>query len=172
MQHNERNKVAATEEEKQYVTFVIGDETYGVPVLQVQSINEMSKITQVPNTVKYMKGMINLRGAVIPVLDMRLKFNMPEREYDSFNVIIIVEVKGRLIGMIVDSVSDVVSIPISSIQETPQFTSKIDTDFIEGIGHNDGNLIIILDVNKILTVREIEMIDNSSTAKGTVNDKE
>lgn len=147
------------EDLKQYVTFVIGEETYGVEVLRVQEIIGMTQITHVPNTMEFMKGVINLRGSVVPVIDMRIKFHMEEREFDSFTVILIVEVKARLIGMIVDSVSDVVTIPVMNIQETPHFTSKIETDFIEGIGRLDDQLIIILEVNRILTSEELDQIE-------------
>ncbi len=106
-----------------------------------------------------MEGVINLRGTVVPVVDMRKKFKMETRQYDAYTVIIIVEVKERLIGMIVDSVSDVVTIPISSIQSTPHFTVKIQTEFIDGIGQIDNNLIIILNVELILTEEDIENVD-------------
>lgn len=146
---------------QQYVTFLIGGETYGVEVLQVQEIIGMTPITFVPNAMNFMKGVINLRGTVVPVIDMRLKLNLDERQYDVSTVIIVVEVKERMIGIIVDSVSDVVSLPVNSIQDTPHFTSKIETDFVKGIGQLDENLVIILDVGRILTNAEIKSINTS-----------
>jgi purine-binding chemotaxis protein CheW len=151
------------EDIRQHVTFYIGDEVYGVEVLKVQEIIGMTRITHVPNTMLYMKGVINLRGSVVPVVDMRLKFSMKEREYDAFTVIIIVEVLERMIGMIVDSVSDVASIPVRSIQDTPHFSSKIETDFIKGIGQVEEKLIIILDVDRILTSADIRDFDKKQT---------
>ncbi len=151
-------------EDNQFVTFLINDETYGVEVLRVKEIVGMTDITPVPNTLHFMKGVINLRGAVVPVVDMRLKFGMNEKEYNSFTVIIIVEVVNRYIGMIVDSVSDVVNIPITSIQETPHFSAKIETDFIKGIGQLEEALVIILDVDKILTTEELHSINNDDKA--------
>jgi purine-binding chemotaxis protein CheW len=147
-------------EDEQYVTFFISNELYGVPVLKVQEIIGMTKITAMPNTLPFMKGVIDLRGAVVPVIDMRVKFAMEEVEYTNFTVIIIVEVKDRLVGMIVDSVSDVLSIPVKSIQDTPSFSAKINTEFMQGIGQKEDTLIIILDVDKILTPDEFEMINN------------
>ena len=147
---------------QQYVTFLIGGETYGVEVLQVQEIIGMTPITFVPNAMNFMKGVINLRGTVVPVIDMRLKLNLDERQYDVSTVIIVVEVKERMIGIIVDSVSDVVSLPVNSIQDTPHFTSKIETDFVKGIGQIDENLVIILDVSRILTTAEIKSINTSA----------
>lgn len=147
-------------DENQFVTFLINQESYGVEVLKVKEILGMTDITPVPNSLVFMKGVINLRGEVVPVVDMRLKFEMPVKEYDTFTVIIIVEVKKRLIGMIVDAVSDVASIPIESIQHTPHFTSKIETDFISGIGQMGDHLIIILDVDRILTTDEFNRIES------------
>ncbi len=146
-------------EDQQFVTFLIGEETYGVEVLKVQEIIGMTDITHVPNTVSFMKGVINLRGSVVPVVDMRKKFKMEDQDYDATTVIIIVEVMDRLIGMIVDSVSDVINIEVSNIQSTPHFTAKIETDFVKGIGQVNNNLIIVLDVDKILSEDEISSID-------------
>lgn len=157
-----QKKIAGNSDENQFVTFSIGEETYGVEVLRVQEIIGMTQITHVPNAVSFMKGVINLRGAVVPVVDMRIKFGMSERGYDSFTVIIIVEVKGRLVGMIVDTVSDVANIPIESIQDTPHFTAKIETDFIKGIGQLENRLVIILDVERIMTADEIRSLDMKS----------
>ncbi len=159
----DRNEERA-EEENQFVTFVIGEETYGVEVLRVHEIIGMTQITHVPNAMTFMKGVINLRGSVVPVVDMRIKFTMSVREYDSFTVIIIVEVRGRMIGMIVDSVSDVVSIPVKSIQDTPHFSTKIETDFIMGIGQIEEKLVIILDVDRIMSSEEMAALDRERTA--------
>lgn len=143
---------------EQFVTFIIGNETYGIEVLKVQEIIGMTHITHVPNTLSFMKGVINLRGSVVPVIDMRKKIGMEEIEYNSFTVIIITEVKGKLIGMIVDSVQDVVTIPVQKIQDTMRFTSHVSTDYIKGIGQIDDNLVIILDVDKLLTSEELAHI--------------
>jgi len=148
----------------QYVTFIIGEETYGVEVLKVHEIIGMTKITCIPNTMHFMKGMINLREFVVPVVDMRLKFGMQEKEYDNNTVILIVELKDKLVGMIVDSVSEVIELPIKSIQETPQFSTSIETNYIEGIGKREEELIIILDVDRILSSEELDEISQKETA--------
>lgn len=164
-----RKEEVIVKEEHQHVTFLIGNETYGVGVEKVKEIIGMTDITHVPNTAYFMEGVINLRGSVVPVVDMRKKFNMQVRAYDSFTVIIIVEVKDRLIGMIVDSVSDVVNIPVSTIQSTPHFTAEIKTDFIKGIGQINDTLIIILDIDLILSEEEIKSIETEDFKN---NDKE
>ena len=143
-------EINKSEEVKQYVTFLVGDETYGVSVMKVQSINEMVEITHVPKALSYIKGVINLRGTVIPVIDMRKKFNLPPKEYDSFTVILIVEVKGRLIGMIVDAVSDVVDFAVSEIKTNINYSARVDTSSIEGVGMSDDSLIMLLDVDTFL----------------------
>lgn len=149
---NRENEAHSGEDLQQYVTFLVGGETYGVSVQKVQSINEMVDITYVPHSRSYIEGVINLRGSVVPVIDMRKKFALPVKEYDQFTVILIVEVKERLIGMIADSVSDVVSIPASGIQKDIQFSARVDTASIEGIGQIDEQLIVLLNVDHFLDV--------------------
>jgi len=146
-------------ETNQYVTFLIARETYGVEVLRVQEIIGMTGITHVPNSMEFMRGVINLRGTVVPVVDMRLRFGMEEKDYDNFTVILIVEVKGYMVGMIVDSVADVVDIPIKNIQDTPHFSANIRTDYIKGIGRIDEDLVIVLNVDKILSTEELEKME-------------
>ena len=136
-----------SEEVNQYVTFLVGEETYGVSVMKVQSINEMIEITHVPKARAFIKGVINLRGSVIPVIAMRRKFSLPPKEYDSFTVILIVEVNERLVGMIVDAVSDVVNIPVSDIQSQINYSARVDTSSIEGIGRIGEELVVLLDVD-------------------------
>ncbi len=156
----ETAEMTAAGEDQQHVTFYISGELYGVPVLKVQEIIGMTKITAMPNTLSFMKGVIDLRGAVVPVIDMRMKFEMDKLDFTSYTVIIIVEVKDRLVGMIVDSVADVINIPVTSIQQTPQFNGKINREYIQGIGQRDNTPIIILDVDRILTTDEFEIIND------------
>jgi len=132
----------------------------------VQEIIGMTEIVHVPNSPDFMKGVINLRGSVVPVIDMRTRFRMQEREYDMFTVIIIVEVRDMLVGMIVDSVSDVVDMAAGDIQKTPNFAVKIDTDYIEGIGQIADKLVIILDIEQILSSEELGAMgsDDAATA--------
>ena len=153
---NKSIESSRNEEVKQYVTFLVGQETNGVSVIKVQSINEMIEITHVPKAQSFIKGVINLRGAVIPVIDMRKKFNLPAKEYDSFTVILIVEVKGRLIGMIADAVSDVVSFPVSDIKTNINFSARVDTSAIEGVGMAGESLIILLDVDTFLNSEHLK----------------
>lgn len=142
---------------EQYVTFLINNETYGIEVLRVKEIVGMTTIRSVPNSEKYLKGVMNLRGIVVPVIDLRMKFNITEKEYDSFTVILIIEMKDFLVGVIVDSVSDVITAP-GPLQEVPNFHVSIDREVIKGVFNKDGNLIIILNADIMLTVKDLEVL--------------
>jgi len=157
IQATQNIKETGTNSVEQYVTFLINDETYGIEVLRVKEIVGMTNITSVPNSEKYLKGVINLRGIVVPVIDLRLKFNIEERPYDAFTVILIIEMKGFLVGVIVDSVSDVITAP-GQLQEVPNFHVSIDKDVIKGVFNKDGNLIIILNPDIMLSVKDLETI--------------
>jgi len=148
------SKVTSTE---QYVTFLINNETYAIEVLRVKEIVGMTTITSVPNSEKYLKGVMNLRGIVVPVIDLRMKFNIPEKEYDAFTVILIIEMKDFLVGVIVDSVSDVITAP-GQLQEVPNFHVSIDREVIKGVFNKDSNLIIILNADIMLTVKDLEVL--------------
>lgn len=153
----ERDEIEISEENfQEFVTFVIGEEIFGVDVLKVHEIIGMTDITPVPNSIIHMKGVINMRGNVVPVVDLRQKFNMEEIEYTQITVIIIVEVTGRFVGMIVDTVSDVVDLPESKIHDSRDFNTQIASEFIQGIGQANEDLIILLNVEKILDIDEIE----------------
>lgn len=150
------NEMTANSSE-QYVTFLINNETYGIEVLRVKEIVGMTSITPVPNSEKYLKGVINLRGIVVPVIDLRLKFNIPEKEYDAFTVILILEHRETLVGVIVDSVSDVITAP-GQLQEVPNFHVSIQRDVLKGVLNKEDTLIIILNSDIMLTVKDIEVL--------------
>jgi len=143
----------------QFVTFTLEGEEYGVEILKVQEIIGYPGFTKVPNVPSFVKGVINLRGSVVPVIDLRLKFSMDEKEYDTFTVILILEVKERIIGVIVDAVSDVISLSEEEVQPTPDFSSGIRADFIKAMGRKDEKLIILLDIDRVLSESELEMLE-------------
>lgn len=145
--------------EGKYLTFVLGREEYGIEILKVREIIGLMDITSVPQTPDYMKGVINLRGKVIPVIDLRLKFSMPEEEHTQETCVIVVEVDNTLIGTIVDSVSEVSDIGSDAIEEKPHLGQGIDTDFIMGLGKVKGKIVILLDIEKVLSAEELEMAE-------------
>lgn len=136
---------------KQFVIFRLENEEYGIDILRVKEIKEMMSITRVPKAAHFVRGVINLRGEVIPVIDLRKKFNLPERKEDEDTRIIIVSVDDITTGLIVDASSEVTEISSEAIEETPEGVGNIDKGFIYGIGKVDERLIILLDIVKIVT---------------------
>ena len=152
-------KNATSVHKGKYLTFVLGAEEYGIEILKVREIIGLMDITSVPQTPDYMKGVINLRGKVIPVIDLRLKFSMTEQVHTQETCTIVVEVNDSLIGIIVDTVSEVVDVGDGEVEETPQLGRGIDTDFITGLGKVKGKIIILLDIEKVLSTEELEMVE-------------
>jgi purine-binding chemotaxis protein CheW len=144
--------------EGKFLTFALGNEEYGVEILKVREIMGLMEITTVPQTPEYMKGVINLRGKVIPIIDLRLKFAMPEVEHTKETCIIVVEVGSAQIGIIVDSVSEVTDIRGEDIEEAPSFGQGIDTNFIMGLGKVKEKIIILLDIERVLSSEEMEIV--------------
>ena len=151
-------KKGVSAHEGKFLTFVLGNEEYGVEILKVREIMGIMEITTVPQTPDYMKGVINLRGKVIPIIDLRLKFAMPEVEHTKETCIIVAEVGAAQVGVIVDSVSEVTDIKGEDIEEAPSFGQGIDTNFIMGLGKTKKKIIILLDIEKVLTTEELKMV--------------
>ena len=140
-----------------YLTFVLDREEYGIEILKVREIIGMIDVTPVPQVPHYIKGVINLRGKVIPVADLRLKFGMDEKGYDEATCIIVLDVSGKQIGAIVDTVSEVLDVTGDQIEPTPDFGSKLDTEYILGMGKIGNNVKILLDIDKVLSFDEIHV---------------
>ncbi|MBW2307819.1 MAG: purine-binding chemotaxis protein CheW [Deltaproteobacteria bacterium] len=146
-----------------YLTFNLGKEEYGLEILKVREIIGLMDITTVPQTPGYVKGVINLRGKVIPVIDLRLKFGMEEKDYDERTCIVVVEVSGKSnslqMGIVVDSVSEVLNIKSDDIEDTPSFGAKLNTDYILGMAKTEGGVKILLDIDRVLSEEEIESLE-------------
>ena len=145
--------------EGKFLTFVLGNEEYGIEILKVREIIGIMEITPVPQTPDYMKGVINLRGKVIPIIDLRLKFAMPEVEHTKETCIIVAEVGTAQVGIIVDSVSEVTDIKGEDIEEAPSFGQGIDTNFIMGLGKTKKKIVILLDIERVLATEELKMAE-------------
>lgn len=137
-------------QEEQYLTFNLDGQNYGLPILMVQEIKGWTSVTELPNSPNYIRGVLNLRGAIVPVTDLRLRFDLPEKEYDELTVIILVKIGNRLSGIVVDSVSDVISVKSEDIKENPEYEGNINRAFISGLAHVRDQLFIILDVAKTI----------------------
>lgn len=138
-----------------FLTFLLQDEEYGLEILKVREIMGLMEITTVPQTPDYVRGVINLRGQVIPVVDLRLKFGMSEGDDDKRTCIIVVDVGGVMMGIVVDTVSEVMDISSSDIEATPSFGTELNTDYILGMGKVSGKVKILLDIDKVLTSEEM-----------------
>ncbi len=157
---------AMVNREGKYLTFSLAREEYGIGILKVKEIIGMMPITTVPRTPPFIKGVINLRGKVIPVVDLRLKFGIEEMGYTERTCIIVVEIASQagsiLTGIVVDSVSEVLNIKGADIEETPNFGAKLDTDYILGMAKITGGVKILLDIDKVLSAEEITILDKAA----------
>jgi purine-binding chemotaxis protein CheW len=156
----ELNKNEHEHDLEQMVTFNLGEEEYGINILQVQEINRMVEITQVPQTEFYVEGIINLRGKVIPIIDLRKKFNMSEKDYDNRTRIVVVDVSSETVGLVVDSVSEVLRVPAGSLEETPKLISGESggysgTGYIRSVVKLEDRLLIYLDLQKIISTSRL-----------------
>ena len=158
-------KVMADREGK-YLTFTMADEEYGIGILKIKEIIGMMPITSVPKTPEFVKGVINLRGKVIPVVDLRLRFGMDSMDYMARTCIIVVEIEGQsgtvMIGIVVDSVSEVLNIKAGNIEETPTFGTKLNTDYILGMAKMEGSVKILLDIDRVLYVEELALLKEAA----------
>lgn len=152
--------------EGKYLTFTLADEEYGIGILKVKEIIGMMPVTSVPRTPQYVKGVINLRGKVIPVVDLRLKFDMDAIEYNDRTCIIVVEIEGQsgtfLIGNVVDSVSEVLSIKGDDIEDTPKFGTNLNTEYILGMAKMEGGVKILLDIDRVLSAGEVAVLEKAA----------
>jgi len=146
---------AQTGELLQLVSFNIGSEEFGVDILKVQEINRMVEITRVPQAPPYVEGVINLRGKVIPIVDLRKRFNMEEKEYDKNTRIVVVDISGTIMGMVVDSVSEVLRLPSNTIEPPPEIVANINSEYIKGVAKLEDRLLIFLDLSKVIDVNEM-----------------
>ncbi len=157
---------AMADREGKYLTFSMANEEYGIGILKIREIIGMMPITTVPQTPEFVKGVINLRGKVIPVVDLRLRFNMDEIDYTERTCIIVVEMAGQagtvLIGIVVDAVSEVLNIKDEDIEETPTFGAKLNTDYILGMAKMEGGVKILLDIDKVLSSNELALLKQAA----------
>ena len=144
----------------EFLTFTLGKEEYGIEILKVQEIRGYDAVTKIANAPEFLKGVVNLRGTIVPVVDMRIKFNLGNVEYDQFTVVIILNLTGRVVGMVVDSVSDVISLAPEQVKPAPDFSSNFDTKYILGLGTLDQRMLILVDIEKLMTGGDMALVDS------------
>ena len=146
-------------ETEEFLTFTLGSEEYAIDILKVQEIRGYDAVTKIANTPDYIKGVINMRGVIVPVVDMRLKFHLGNATYDQFTVMIILNLGQRIVGMVVDSVSDVIALSPEEIRPAPDFGSTFDTQYLIGLASVGERMAIVVDIEKLMTSQEMGLID-------------
>jgi purine-binding chemotaxis protein CheW len=157
---------AVREATREVLVFVLGAEEYGVDILKVQEIRGYEKVTPIPSAPEYLKGVVNLRGIIVPVIDMRLKFGLPNPKYDAFTVVVILRLASRVIGVVVDAVSDVVALGANEVKAAPQLGSVVDASFIAGLATQSDRMILLLDIEKLLSTGELNLLTQVATGAG------
>lgn len=158
----ERFDAARSVQASEYLTFRLGSEEYGIDILKVQEIRGYDTVTKIAGAPPYIKGVINLRGVIVPIVDLRLIFHLGEAKCDSFTVAVILNLGGRVIGAVVDSVSDVLELNAAQIKEAPQFRSTLDANYVTGLGTigsaEQARMIILIDIEKLLSSTDVALI--------------
>ena len=144
---------------RELLTFTLGKEEYGIDILKVQEIRGYDAVTTIANAPEFIKGVINLRGIIVPIVDMRIKFNLGNVTYNTTTVVIILNVANRVVGMVVDGVSDVIALTPEQIRAAPEFSSAMGAQYITGLGTVDDRMIIIVDIEKLMTSREMDLVE-------------
>lgn len=159
MNYNEQTTAEAVAE---FLTFTLGGETYGIDILKVQEIRGYDAVTRIANAPEFLKGVTNLRGVIVPIVDMRIKFGLGRITYDEFTVVIIMNVAGRVVGMVVDTVADVVALSDKDVRPAPDLASTVETRYIDGLATLNGQMIILVDIERLLTSPEMQLVADAA----------
>ncbi len=152
---------------REFLVFTLGREEYGIDILKVQEIRGYESVTRIARAPAFIKGVINLRGSIVPIVDMRLKFALAEATYDPFTVVIILNILDRTVGMVVDGVSDVVELPADSIRPPPEFGAAVDTAYIQGLGAMGERMVIVMDIERLMSSEEMSLVDEAARSQSS-----
>jgi purine-binding chemotaxis protein CheW len=144
---------------RELLVFALGKEEYGIDILKVQEIRGYDAVTSIANSPAFIKGVINLRGNIVPIVDLRIKFNIGNPSYDQFTVVIILNVAQRTLGIVVDGVSDVMTLAMDQLRSAPEFGSALDTAYILGLGTVEDRMIILVDIEKLMTSADMALVE-------------
>lgn len=147
---------------RELLTFTLGAEEYGIDILKVQEIRGYDAVTTIVNAPPFIKGVINLRGVIVPIVDLRIKFKLGEPTYNAFTVVIILNIAHRVMGIVVDGVSDVITLTGEQIKPPPAFGAAVDTRFLSGLATADARMIIVVDIEKLMTSQDMELMDEAT----------
>lgn len=154
-------EVSAQTEARQFLAFTLGQEEYGLDLLQVQELREYEKVTQIANAPAFLKGVVNLRGIIVPIMDMRIKLGFENVVYNELTVVIILSIRGRTVGMVVDSVSDVINLNPEDLKPAPEMGAAVGADYLIGLGTVDERMIILVDIDSMMSSSEIGLLDKA-----------
>lgn len=143
----------------EYLAFRLGEEEYGIDIQKVQELRGYDAVTRIANAPEFIKGVVNLRGIIVPIVDMRIKFNLGMPTYDQFTVVIIINIGGRVVGMVVDSVSDVVTLTAEQVKPAPEMGTVLDTAYLIGLGTLDQRMLILVDIDHLMSSAEMGLIE-------------
>ncbi len=146
----------------EFLAFTLGEENYGIDILTVQEIRAYETVTRIANMPDFIKGVINLRGVIVPIVDLRIKFKLADVVYNQFTVVIVLNVCGRVIGMVVDGVSDVISLTPEQIHPKPEFGSSLDTQYLIGLGTANERMIILVDIERLMSAKDMALIERAA----------
>lgn len=158
------NVVTSGNDGSEFLTFTLGSEEYGMDILKVQEIRGYDAVTVIANTPPFIKGVINLRGIIVPIVDLRIKFNLGSVQYDQFTVVIILNLGSRVVGIVVDSVSDVLTLMPEQIKAAPALSAALDTRYIIGLGTVDERMLILVDIEKLMSSSDMALVDEATAA--------
>ncbi|WP_159875318.1 chemotaxis protein CheW [Aquitalea denitrificans] len=144
---------------RELLVFTLGQEEYGIDILKVQEIRGYEAVTRIANAPPFIKGVVNLRGSIVPIVDMRIKFGLGEPVYDAFTVVIILNIFQRTVGVVVDGVSDVIQLAEDELRDPPEFGSVVETTYIEGLGTKGERMVIIVDIERLMSSAEMALVD-------------
>jgi len=146
----------------EFLAFTLGREEYGIDILRVQEIRGYEPVTRIANSPDFIKGVVNLRGTIVPIVDMRIKFNLGNVTYNDLTVVIVLNISNRVIGMVVDGVSDVISLTAEQIRPPPEMGSALDTKYILGMGTVDNRMIILVDIEKLMSAEDMALFEQAA----------
>ena len=158
---NAATPASATTSLREFLAFKLGAEEYGIDILRVQEIRSYEEPTRIANAPAFIKGVVNLRGVIVPIVDMRIKFNLSPVKYDNFTVVIVLNIANRVVGMVVDAVSDVITLTPEQLRPVPEFNSTIESDHLLAIGSIDQRMLILVDIEKLMTSPEMGLVEQT-----------
>jgi len=160
--HETNNGPTTAGKPLEFLAFTLGQEEYGVDIQKVQELRGYDTVTRIANAPEHIKGVVNLRGIIVPIVDMRIKFNLGTPSYDQFTVVIILNIASRVMGMVVDSVSDVITLEAEQVRPAPEMGALLDTEYLIGLGTLDERMLILVDIDKLMSSSDMALIERAT----------